>query len=152
MESNSSALMRELLQRRSPRAADEVVESRPVTQGLDEEYVAFANGRLGNRAQLSVIFRFANGRALGLSYLHLFSVQSDDPSRGCTVQFSPATVIQIQGQNLERLFESLCCHRAAEIVEVPRHATLLAGSGPIVESIQVVRAKAIEPRQLDRQT
>lgn len=142
MENSSSLAMRELLQRRSPRAADEAAEQRSAEATHDEEYTAFANGRIGTRTQLCVVFRRASGSSIAFSYSHLFSVESDDPQQGCTINFLPATQVQIRGQNLAMLFDSLCRHRAAEIVEAPRHATLNAGGCAVVEGIEVIEGRA----------
>ncbi|WP_254509541.1 hypothetical protein [Anatilimnocola floriformis] len=136
MVDNVSTAIRDLLERK-PNKSDsaEVVDAEAVEP---EEYAALANGRIGNRAQLSLVFRKASGAAHAYSYTHLFSVESDNPNEGFTVTYSAAKTVVVRGQNLAILFETVCRHRAAEIVEATRAQALeTAKFYPIVTSIEL---------------
>ena len=151
MEDNPTLAMRELLQRRAPKVGDEASDRRLAETSNVEEYMAFANGRIGTRTQLCVIFRRASGSSIAFSYSHLFSVESDDPAQGCTIHFLPTTQVQIRGQNLALLFDSLCRHRVAEIVEAPRRETIQLSGGAVVDGIEVVQGPSVARSQVSRQ-
>jgi len=136
MDGKVAKSMRELLER-PPRSA---LPSAPASAGRiseEEEYVAFANGRLGTRAQLMIVFQKADGSLKAFSYTHLCGVESDNPSTGFTVIFTSAKKVLVRGRNLQRLFQLLCLHKVAEVVEASRHEQLQSNPDLLlVESIQ----------------
>lgn len=96
--------------RDSSSASDEVEE---------DEYVAFGNGRVGNRPQLTIVFRKASGEVFAFPYLSLSMIRSLDPDRGFKAEFSGVEVTVI-GENLGKLFRHVCDHKAVELVEADR--------------------------------
>lgn len=101
-----------------------------------DTYQPFARGLIGNRAQLVLRFRKANGHVRGISYSYFYAIGSDDPSGGFVIDFSHAKV-EVTGKNLEHLFRLVCEHRVLEIVESARHQSLARPSDePIVERIE----------------
>jgi hypothetical protein len=101
----------------------------------EKEYVAFANGRIGTRPQLAIIFRKADGSAKGLSYAHFYGVEANDPASGFIAEFTQTKVI-VKGRNLEELFRFLCQQRIWEVVEAQRNQIFdFSANEPIVECI-----------------
>lgn len=144
MDNSVSLSMRELLERRQPRLSEESSGVAQLTSATTEEYQAFANGRIGSRPQLSVIFRKASGAACCFSYAHLFTVESENPEAGCIVTFSAGKSVHLRGRNLAQLFDCICFHKAAEIAEAHRSIGITAdGSAPIVEAIEFQGAKRV---------
>src|SRR5437762_2318815 len=108
----------------------------------DQEYVAFANGRVGARPQLVLIFHKADGSATALSYAHLYSVTADDPATGFVAEFTQ-TKVTIKGRNLEPLFRFVCQHRAWEVNEAQRNQALEASAeNSVVERIEFADERA----------
>ena len=113
----------------SPKAA-----TIPEADGASE-YASFGHGRVGTRPQLAIIFRKADGSAKAFSYAHLYSVESDNPDEGFTVEFTQSNVA-IKGRNLEPLFRYISQHCAAEVIESGRTQIFeLAEPDPVVEKI-----------------
>lgn len=111
--------------------------SLPADEGEACEYEAFAHGRVGNRAQLMVVFRKASGEVVALSYLTLIEVRSANPEKGCTLDFGSQKIV-IVGERLENLFRYLVAHKAAEILEADRTMAFQGeASAPVVTSIQI---------------
>ncbi len=106
------------------------------------EYEAFASGRIGNRPQLMLVFRRANKEVLAFSYLSLTEIRSPDPEKGFTLDFSGMKVV-VAGERLGRLFQMVCTHRAAEIVEADRvMAFQTDATDPVVTSLLVSKEQA----------
>lgn len=102
----------------------------------ENEYTAFANGRVGTRPQLSVIFRKADGSAKAFAYTHLYSIETDNPDTGFVAEFTQ-TKVKINGRNLEPLFRFFCQHRALEVIEAERNQVFeLAAADPVIENIE----------------
>lgn len=101
------------------------------------EYEAFASGRIGNRPQLMLIFRKASGEVLVFSYLSLTEIRAPNPEKGFTANFSGTKVV-VAGEHLGKLFQLLCVHRVAEIVEADRVAVFhTEADDPVVTSLLV---------------
>lgn len=136
MEGNTPITLRELLDRPA-RSATVGHSSSTVPQREEQEYVAFANGRIGNRPQLALMFYKADGSVKAYAYSHLFSIESSNPTVGFTVQFTGAKKVVVSGRNLQRLFQMVCEHRAITIVEAGRGDQLQVSPGsPIVELVE----------------
>ena len=102
----------------------------------DDEYVAFAHGRIGNRPQVSVTFRKADGSGKSFSYSYLYCVSFDDPNTGFIAEFSQTKII-VHGKNLSSLVRLISQHRVVEIIEAGRSHGLDVDDGePVVERIQ----------------
>jgi hypothetical protein len=103
----------------------------------EEEYEPFANGRVGNKPQLTLVFRKADGSVLAIAYSYLCKIQSDNPALGFVMDFAHAKV-EVRGRNLERLFQLVCQHKAVEIVEAARNQVFdVSQEAPLVEEIIV---------------
>jgi hypothetical protein len=101
----------------------------------DSEYIPFGHGQVATRPQLAIIFRKADGSAKAFSYAHLYSIESDNPDEGFTVEFTQSKVA-IKGRNLEPLFRYISQHRAAEVIEAGRTQIFeLAAEHPVIEKI-----------------
>jgi len=102
----------------------------------ENEYTAYANGRVGTRPQLSIIFRKADESAKAFAYSHLYSVETSDPAAGFVVEFSQ-TRVTIKGRNLEALLRFICQHRVLEVTEAERSRVFeVAAEQPVVEKIE----------------
>lgn len=115
---NASPSLRTILGGAS-RAASQVGSSRLPEENEESEYEAFASGRVGNKPQLTLLFRKASGEVFGFPYASFTEIRSENADLGFTVEFSGVEV-EVQGQNLSKLFRYVCFHRAAEIVEAAR--------------------------------
>jgi hypothetical protein len=103
---------------------------------VDNEYTAYANGRVGTRPQLSIVFRKADGSAKAFAYSHLYSIETADPNLGFALELTQ-TKVTIKGRNLSRLFFFVCEHRAAEVIEAERNQVFSAADAdPVVETIE----------------
>jgi hypothetical protein len=126
------------------RSAAAAEASRPALEPEAVEERSYANGRVGNRAQVTLVFRKKNGSVRGFSYVHFFGIESDNPADGFAIEFSQIRVT-VSGRNLEPLFRMVCAHRIAEICEVDGGAVFRAGEQePIVERIDFRGLKASE--------
>ena len=109
----------------------------PPAKEPDEEYEPFASGRIGNRPQLTLVFRKADHSVHALAYSYLYSITSDNPGMGFALDFTHAKV-EIKGRNLERLFQLVCQHRAMEIIEAGRSDDFVTpASEPLVARIEI---------------
>jgi hypothetical protein len=131
---SDSTAIRDML--RTPlRAAAARETVRPAQESEVTEERSFANGRVGNRAQVTLVFRKKNGSVRGFSYVHFFSIESDKPAEGFSIEFSQFRVT-VSGRNLEPLFRLVCAHRVAEIGEVDSSEFFArAEKEPLVERI-----------------
>jgi hypothetical protein len=108
----------------------------PKTSQEEDEYAALAGGRIGNRPQWTLVVEHADGAVRGFPYAQFDGIRAHDPTQGFTIAFADCEVT-IEGRNLTRLFNRVCEHRVATIVEAPRSRGLLAEDDePIVWSIQ----------------
>ena len=126
----TSATFRDLLER--PGAEPDA----PPTESQEAvAYEAFSFGRVGAAAQLTLLFRQANGAVFGFPYASLSGLRSDNPAAGFTLDFCGVKVTVV-GRNLERLFRYVCDHKAAEI-EQARRAELFQSDpqAAVVESM-----------------
>lgn len=107
----------------------------PTEGETDAEYEAYANGRIGNRPQLMLALRKADGSLRVFAYTYLYSIAADDPARGFVLDFSQEKVA-VHGRHLERLLDLIRQHKVLEIVEAPRSQTFEQPPGaPLVEAI-----------------
>jgi len=126
--------IRDLLEKQGRRIGSTVTPLAPAAEPK-AEYEPFASGRIGNKPQLTLVFRKANGTVRGFSYSFFYSVESDDPADGFTIDFTHDK-LEVVGRNLKRLFHLVCEHRAAEIVEAGRNELLQTPENdPVVEQI-----------------
>jgi hypothetical protein len=140
---SDSTAIRELL-RASPRHPVAAEAARPALEPEAAEERSYANGRVGNRAQVTLVFRKKNGSVRGFSYVHFFAIESDNPAEGFAIEFSQVRVT-ISGRNLEPLFRLVCAHRIAEICEVESSSLFKTGEHePVVERIDFRSLKASE--------
>ena len=103
----------------------------------DDEYTAFAGGRVGVKAQQSVTFRTAGGAGLTLAYAHLYGIADDGPEAGFTLEFTRHTVA-VRGRNLGRLHKLLGDHRAREVRACePLHGKLVPDGEPVVTGLEI---------------
>lgn len=84
-----------------------------------EEYTAFASGRVGRKPQMMIRFRKASGQTKVYAYSMLTEIDSENPDEAFTLTFGMSKV-EIHGQNLQRLFDYVCEHRAQEVSEPDR--------------------------------
>lgn len=109
----------------------------------DDEYSAFAGGRVGVRPQQSVTFRTAAGAGLTLAYAHLYGIADDGPEGGFTLEFTRHWVA-VRGRHLSRLHRLLGDHRVREVRACdPLHAQLVSEGEPVVVGLDI-RAKRLE--------
>jgi hypothetical protein len=112
----------------------------PTTQ-QEEDYTAFAHGRISQHPQLMVVFRRADGSVTALSYASLLGVESSNPAIGFMLEFGQQRV-RIVGKQLDQLLRLICQHRVAEIREASRSETFAsAEDAPLVETIDVQKGK-----------
>ena len=115
----------------------------PPAAAEDDEYTAFAGGRVGVKPQQSVTFRTAAGAGLTLAYAHLYAVADDGPEAGFTLEFTRHTV-EVRGRNLARLHRLLGDHRAREVRACdPLHGQLVPDGQPVVTGLDI-RSKSEE--------
>lgn len=110
----------------------------------DDEYAAFAGGRVSTRPLAMVTFRTAAGAGLTLAYSHLYGLADDGPEAGFTLEFT-RHYVAVRGRHLGRLFRLLGEHRVREVRAAdPLHAQLLPADEPVVTALEV-RPKNEEP-------
>lgn len=109
----------------------------------NDEYAAFARGRVGTRPQMMICFRKCSGEVNVFAYSLLTRIRSENPDRGFTLTFSE-TEVRIEGEHLMALFHYLREHRAAEIVEADRTIVIKAEGECVVTRILVVSPKLSE--------
>lgn len=106
--------------------------------GGEDEYRAYASGRVGNRPQISLTLTKKDGRGKTLSYSHFYCLDFDNPNLGCVVEFTRHRVT-LKGRNLAELVRLLGDHKAREIQETDElHAMTLGPAAPVVTSIEVL--------------
>ncbi|MEZ6101665.1 MAG: hypothetical protein R3E01_22245 [Pirellulaceae bacterium] len=88
-----------------------------------DEYQAFSFGRIGIKPQLTLLFRKATGEVEGFAYADFRGISAIDENAGFKIRFDTRTV-KVEGRNLRQLFQYICLHRAAEIVEIDEWMTL----------------------------
>jgi hypothetical protein len=105
----------------------------------ETDYTAFSFGRVGNRPQMTLVFRMNSGEVIGFPYAHITGIRADDCERSFTIDFGTATVTVV-GNGLGRLFRYVCEHRVLEIVELDRRTVLSRDAVEcLVDSIRVTR-------------
>lgn len=106
--------------------------ARRATGDEADEYQALSFGRVGIRPQVTVLFRKANGEVEGFPYADFRGISSLNEESGFTVRFDARTV-KIEGQHLGKLFQYICNHRAAEILEADPATAMNSPDGkPVV--------------------
>ena len=101
----------------------------------DDDYVAFARGRVGLRPHMMLTFRKCSGEVEALPYSMLIRICSNDADKGFTLHFGSQTVI-VEGHGLTQLFRYLCEYRAVETVESDRTAALDGTAKSVVTAIR----------------
>jgi hypothetical protein len=116
----------------------------PDTPGVEEEYSAFAFGRVGSKPQLTLRIRQVSGTTRGFVYAHLYTLDHE-PSLGIILRFSQHRIV-IQGRNLEEMFRYLSQFRV-DLIQVtdPLHASTLADTVPVVTSVEIVAVRELVP-------
>lgn len=110
----------------------------------DDEYAAFAAGRVGTKPQLTLVLRRVSGTCRAFAYAHLYAVEYD-PSVGIILHFSRHRAA-LTGRHLGGLFRYLCDHRVQTVQEVDAlHAETLPAAAPVVTGIEVVAVREDEP-------
>ena len=111
----------------------------PPDEDGDDEYTAFAAGRVGGKPQLTVAFRRVNGTVHAFAYAHLYAVEYD-PSAGIALTFTRHRVT-LAGRHLGDLFRLFCAHRVQAVQETdPLHADSLPDDAPVVTALHVAPA------------
>jgi hypothetical protein len=106
----------------------------------EEEYQAFSFGRVGQRTQLTVGFRKADGFSEGFSYSDFRGWTTPDSKTLIELQFVGKKVC-VQGANLGRVLELVRQHRLFELVEASRPQAMVCNDDePLVLAIKIVRA------------
>lgn len=117
-----------------------IVSKRPslVTEPTPEEdYQAFAYGRVGVKAVSMLCFVKTDGFHLALPYIDLRYLSSMSPSDGFDMEIGPWK-ISISGRNLWTAFRYIREHRLAELVEASRTVMLsLPETESLVEQLDV---------------
>jgi hypothetical protein len=104
---------------------------------VDEtEYEAFSHGRIGRRPQMMIVFRKCSGEVVAYPYSMLSRIRSEDVDRGFTLSFAGTDII-IEGRQLARLFNYVCEHRAAEIIELDRAEAMAESAECVVTRVTV---------------
>lgn len=101
----------------------ERVQSVRATRDEADEYRAFSFGRVGIKPQMTLLVRKSSGEVEGFPYSDFTGIWSLNEDDGFTIRFRDR-IINIEGRNLRRLFDYICNHRAAEIVEIDSHAAM----------------------------
>lgn len=102
----------------------------------DDDYVAFAHGRVGLRPRMMLAFRKCSGEVDVFPYSLLSGIHSDDIDTCFTLTFGPR-IVRIEGHKLTQLFRYVCEHRAVEIVECDRTTAISNDSAGVVTSIRI---------------
>lgn len=103
----------------------------------DDDYVAYSHARIGNKPQVSITFRKADGSGKSFAYSYMYCLEFDDPNLGFTAEFSH-TKVTVKGQNLAELVRLVSLHRVVEVFEAGRGQAMEAEGGmPCVEAILV---------------
>lgn len=100
----------------------------------EDEYVAFARGRIGRRPQMMITFVKCSGEVEVLAYSRLTRIRSENPDRGFTLTFGEAEVC-IEGEQLTPLFHYVREHRAVEVVEADRSVIMESEGECLVSKI-----------------
>ena len=111
----------------------------------DNDYTAFAHGRISRHPQMMLAFHKASGEIEAFPYSLLTRLHTDDPSTNITLHFG-STVVTIHGQNLTRLFTHLCHHRAATITQSDRTAAFSNENDCVVTEIRVISPRQTTPQ------
>lgn len=130
---NDSHTLSDLLEPRS-NFADKAKPARTETEATEQDYSAFARGRVGRRPQMMLAFQKCTGEVEVFAYSTLRRIQSRDPDRGFAINFGDVE-LTIEGQNLMQLFHYVCEHRAVEIVEAERTVVMSAEGESFVTRI-----------------
>jgi hypothetical protein len=103
----------------------------------DDDYTAYAHGRISRHPQLTLAFRLADGTARGFAYSWFYGVEATEPDRCFTLDFTHHKV-KVEGRNLENLFRLICQHRVAEVRQADRSQSFqVAADAPIVQSVEI---------------
>jgi len=103
----------------------------------EDDYTAFAHGRISSRPQLTLAFRLADGTAKAFAYGWFYGVEATDPDRCFTLDFTH-NKIKVEGRNLENLFRLICQHRVAEVRQADRSQSFqVAADAPIVQTVEI---------------
>ena len=103
----------------------------------EDDYTPFANGRVGLRPQLMIIFRKVDGTSHAFAYSHLYSVTTENENAGFTADFGQHRVT-VTGRNLEQLYRYICQHRVQAVQEMSERNSLpLDPADPIITQIKV---------------
>lgn len=109
----------------------------PAAAAEEDEYRAFASGRVSNRPQVSVTFAHKDGRAKTIAYSHFYCLDVENPNLGCVVEFTRHRVT-LRGRNLAELARLLGDHKVREVRETDElHALTLATDAPVVTAVEV---------------
>jgi hypothetical protein len=120
---------------RFKRLANPAANASPEIATPDEEYTAFASGRLGTKPQLTLEFRRVNGSCQGFAYAHLYTLDFD-LAVGITLNFTQHRVT-ITGRHLEELYRYLCLHRVQIVQEIDAlQAERLMPKTPVVTGLE----------------
>jgi hypothetical protein len=105
-----------------------------------DELKSTSFGRIGSKAQMTLIIRFANGRGRAFPYAQLLGIDFEDEASGFRLEF-PGEFVEISGRNLTRLLNYVCAYRAARIDEAsPQQSLAACDDVEIIDSILVRRA------------
>ena len=134
--SDKSTTLEGLLARRP---ASEIVTTAASTASKameDDAIDTIGPCRFGRLPQMMLSFVKASGVVEVYAYSMLARIRADDPSRAFDIQY-PTMRVTIEGENLLRLFDYVCLHRAIAICEWSRTEALAAGgSTPVVHNIE----------------
>jgi hypothetical protein len=109
----------------------------------DDEYAAFAAGRVGVKPQLTLVLRRVSGSCHAFAYAHLYRTEYD-PSVGIILHFSQHRVA-LTGRHLDGLFRYLCDHRVQTVQEVdPLHAETTPADTAVVTGIEVMTVRGAD--------
>lgn len=106
----------------------------------DDEFTAFAAGRVGAKPLLTLVLRRVTGTCHAFAYAHLYQLDYD-PSAGIALHFSRHRVA-LTGRHLGGLFRYLCDHRVQTVQEVDSlHAETLPPDAPVVTGVEMLAVR-----------
>ncbi len=121
-----------------------IAKAETFPEAHEEEYRAFAFGRVSNKPQISVTFRLLDAKGYNFAYSHYYALIDDHPNSAFEVEFTRHIVI-IKGRNLETLHRLLCDHKVREVVQSdPLQAKLLPEEVPVVTHMEVRKKSGAE--------
>lgn len=109
----------------------------PLAEAGEEEYSAYAHGRISRHIQLTLMCWHADGSCHAFAYSYFCGATCSDSKEGFVLNFTHQ-MVKVTGRNLDSLLRLICQHRVAEIRTLSRSEGLaVEADAPIIENIEI---------------